>query len=128
MRDLRRVRLVRRAWPTRRQLLLGPVPHRRVARAEIDIVSAHVPIAEEFAALAARVTELEARLAATLKQSDWLTIRAAATYLGRSEDAVYKIVERHGIDKHQEIKGGRIMLRRDELDAAVANHNPERPR
>jgi excisionase family DNA binding protein len=87
-------------------------------------MSETVPTMADFQALADRVAELEARLtSATTTTPEWLTIPVAANYLGLSQDAVYKLVNRHGIDKHQEVRGGRIILRRTELDAALANRN-----
>jgi excisionase family DNA binding protein len=47
----------------------------------------------------------------------WFTVRAAADYLGLTEHAVRKLVERQRISKHQHVEGGRIMLRRADLDA-----------
>jgi excisionase family DNA binding protein len=86
-------------------------------------MSASVPTAEEFAALVARVEELEQRFAAPNTTPEWLTVPDAAVYTGLSVAAVRKLIDRLGIDKHQEIKGGRILVRRTDLDAAIASRN-----
>ena len=83
----------------------------------------HLPDWDDYQALLNRVEALEAALAARPEQREWLTIPAAAKYLGRSEDAIRKLIDRLDVDKHQELPGGRITLSRDELDAALANHN-----
>lgn len=46
----------------------------------------------------------------------WLTIKAASEYLGLTEHAIRKLVDRGKIAKHQHIERGRIMLRRHDLD------------
>jgi excisionase family DNA binding protein len=85
-------------------------------------VSASVPTSEEFAALAARVTELEARLAADeLTTWPWLTVKQAAAYLGLTEHATRKFIDRHHTDKHQHVPGGRILVHRDDLDTALSD-------
>ena len=89
-------------------------------------MSASVPTAEEFAQLVERVDELEARLAADeTTSSPWLTVKRAAAYLGLTEYATRKFVDRHNIDKHQHVPGGRILVHRDHLDAALnEKHGP----
>lgn len=84
-------------------------------------MSANVPTSDEFAALQARVEALEAQLAAR-EQPEWLNLADASRYVGRSESATYKLVTRLGL-KHQEVAGGRIQIRRAELDAALATRN-----
>jgi excisionase family DNA binding protein len=84
-------------------------------------VSASVPTAEEFAALAARVEVLEALLAAPAEPREWLTIPQAAQHTGLSEAAVRKLIDRLGLDKHQEVRGGRVLVRRADLDTALTN-------
>ena len=91
-------------------------------------MSTNLPDWDDYQALLDRVEALEAALAAAPEQREWLTIPAAAAYLGRSEDAIRKLIDRLGIDKHQELRGGRVTLNRDELDAALANHNAKSPR
>jgi excisionase family DNA binding protein len=81
-------------------------------------VSAEVVTVEEFEALAARVADLEARIAEPAV-SEWLTIRGAAEYLDLSEPAIRKLIDRGRIPKHQHTAGGRIMLRRDEIDRCL---------
>jgi excisionase family DNA binding protein len=49
--------------------------------------------------------------------SPWLTVRDAARYLGLSEHATRKLLDRHAIPRHQLVPGGRILLRRTDLDA-----------
>lgn len=88
-------------------------------------MSVSVPTADEFQALCERVAELEARLAASAAPSPWLTIPATADYLGLTEHATRKFIDRHGIDKHQHVPGGRILVHRDDLDAHLAHQeNP----
>jgi excisionase family DNA binding protein len=52
-------------------------------------------------------------------QPEWLTINAASEYTGLSVAAVRKLIDRLGIDKHQEVKGGRVLIRRTDLDHAL---------
>jgi hypothetical protein len=89
-------------------------------------VSATVPTIEEFQALAARVANLEAQLATTTAPSPWLNLRAASEYLGLSEHATRKFLDRHGLDKHQHIPGGRILIHRDHLDNALDDRKTPR--
>lgn len=83
---------------------------------------ATVPTGEEFDALLARVEALEAQLAAPTNPPEWLTVKAAADYTGLTEDAIRKLVDRRGVPKNQEVAGGRILLRRTDLDAALARN------
>jgi excisionase family DNA binding protein len=88
-------------------------------------MSANVPTSEEFAALQARVEALEARLAAPAAQPDWLTIPAASEYTGLTEHAVRKLIDRLGIDKHQHVPGGRVLIHRTDLDNALTTRPKE---
>jgi excisionase family DNA binding protein len=82
-------------------------------------VTVEIVTADEFAALLARVADLEARLAATTAPSPWLSIQAAASYLGLTEHATRKFIDRRQIPKHQEVRGGRVLICRADLDAAL---------
>jgi excisionase family DNA binding protein len=53
----------------------------------------------------------------TKTASPWLTVADAARYLSLSEHAVRKLLDRHAIPRHQLVPGGRILLRRTDLDA-----------
>jgi excisionase family DNA binding protein len=90
-----------------------------IRRAVERLVTASVPTVEEFAALQARVEELERRIAAQATQPEWLTISAASDYLGLSEDATRKLVDRRAIPKNQEVRGGRVLIARADLDRAL---------
>jgi hypothetical protein len=90
-------------------------------------VTATVPTIEEFEALAARVEALEAQILTQTAASStpWLTIPAAAHHLGLTVAATRKFLDRHHIDKHQHVPGGRVLVQRHDLDAAIANGTSE---
>jgi hypothetical protein len=117
-------------------------------------VSASVPTAEEFAALAARVAELEARLAAatTEPESPYMTIPEAALYIGsgyiacdghrkkpckgktcRRCHGTGQLINRRRIDHLLSAgliprikEGGRTLIRRTDLDTHLANSSNRR--
>jgi excisionase family DNA binding protein len=88
-------------------------------------MSVTVVTAEEYQALVARVEELEQRLAVPQTQPDWLTVKGAAAHTGLSEHAIRKLIDRLGIDKHQEVKGGRVLLSRSDLDHALTERRTQ---
>lgn len=75
-----------------------------------------------------------AQIAAALPRNEsetsrWLTIPAAADYLGLTQQAVRKLIDRRRIEKHQPSgKRGRILIRRADLDRYLeADNGRSRP-
>jgi hypothetical protein len=87
-------------------------------------VSTAVPTAEEFAALVARVAELEARLAATTTP-EYLDTRQAATYLGCTPGRISKLKQRGRLPFIQEAPGCRIHYARNDLNALMTLNRNE---
>jgi excisionase family DNA binding protein len=46
----------------------------------------------------------------------WLTVADAATYLGLTQHAVRHLLDRRAIRRHQHVRGGRILVKRSDLD------------
>jgi excisionase family DNA binding protein len=86
-------------------------------------VSARVPTAEEFVALAARVAELEARLTTAAMQSEslYLTIPEAAKYLGSSRQRVDDLLSQRRLQRVKD--GARTLIRRSDLVAYLEGGN-----
>jgi excisionase family DNA binding protein len=93
---------------------VGPAAWRRVLGA--GLVSANVPTSAEFAALAARVADLEARLAAATSQSEspYLTIPEAAEYMRASRQRVDDLLSQRRLSRHKD--GRRTLLSRAEIE------------
>ena len=79
-------------------------------------MSAHVPTAEEFAALAERVANLE-RLAASAgpEPSPYMTIREAAEFLRCSRQRVDDLLSQRRLTRHKD--GARTLIGRNEIEA-----------
>jgi excisionase family DNA binding protein len=69
---------------------------------------------ELLEAIAGRVAELLAPLLAAPSGSPWLTVTEAADYLRCKPKRVYDLISQRRIPAHRD--GGRVLLRRDELD------------
>jgi excisionase family DNA binding protein len=80
-------------------------------------MSAHVPTAAEFEALAARVAELEAKLAAEAQPepSPFLSVVEAAAYLRCSRQRVDDLLSQRRLERVKD--GARTLIRRADLDA-----------
>lgn len=78
-------------------------------------MSMEVPTADEFMALAARVTELEQRLAATRRQSEspYMTIPEAAEYLRCNRQRVDDLLSQRSLERVKD--GARTLIRRSDL-------------
>jgi excisionase family DNA binding protein len=72
---------------------------------------------DAIAAIAAEVAEQRPQS----EPPEWLTVKTAAVYLGLTEAAVRKLIDRLGIPKNQHVKGGRVLIRRHDLDAALTD-------
>ena len=104
------------------QRLRGRFPHagttvlRSRSTSLLDLLSAE--------AQAALVDLIDRRIVERLEgvslqpQKRWMTVSDAAEYLGTSEHAIYKRIERKQIPFHRP-EGSRILINRDELDTAL---------
>jgi excisionase family DNA binding protein len=79
-------------------------------------VSVKVPTAEEFMALAARVAELERRLAATTRESGspYLTVFEAAELLRCSRQRVDDLLSQRRLARYKD--GSRTLVSREEIE------------
>ncbi|MFL5943693.1 MAG: helix-turn-helix domain-containing protein [Gaiellaceae bacterium] len=84
-------------------------------------MSARVPSLEEFEQLAARVAELEERLAETqaAPHSPYMTVKEAAEYLRCSRQRVDNLLSQRRLERMKD--GARTLIRRSDLDAHLAN-------
>ncbi len=73
---------------------------------------------ELLEALAVRVAELLAPVLATPAASPWMDVAEAAEYLRCKPKRIYDLISQRRIPVHRD--GGRVLLRRDELDAHLA--------
>jgi excisionase family DNA binding protein len=75
-----------------------------------------VPTADEFMALAARIAELEQRLAATTAQSQspYLTVFEAAELLRCSRQRVDDLLSQHRLTRYKD--GRRTLVSRTEIE------------
>ena len=91
-------------------------------------MTAHVVTADEYAALAARVSELEQRLAEInqpTEPSPYLSIPEAATWLRTSRQAIDDMLSAGKLRRHK--VGTRTLVARTDLEALVTT-DPRRRR
>lgn len=70
---------------------------------------------ELLEALACRVAELLVPLISAPAGSPWLTVTEAAEHMRCKPKRIYDLISQHRLPAHRD--GGRVLLRRDELDA-----------
>lgn len=75
------------------------------------------PLVAALADLLIPVVRAEAQSAAAAAQSPWLTVKEAAEYLRCNRNRIDKLTSKGVLQRYRE--GGRVLLRRDELDAFV---------